>query len=84
MVYYSDRASELILFFVPAVHLSILTPLFLHSSSVSVTYFILAVPTRECLGKHSCMSFTFHIAVLNGTKLFFSRNEMIEDSPVEN
>ena len=38
---------------------------------VSLYYFILAVPMRECLGKHSCMSFTFRIAILNGT-LFFS------------
>ena len=35
--------------FVPALLLSILTPLFLPSSSVS--YFVLAVTIRECLGK---------------------------------
>ena len=40
---------------------SILTPLFLLSSSVSLSYFILAVPMRECLGKHSCMSSPFPI-----------------------
>ena len=34
--------------------LYILAPLFL-PSSVSLPYFILAVPMRECLGKHSSM-----------------------------
>ena len=56
--------------FVFALVLSILMPLFLPSSSVSVSYFILAVPMRECLGKHSCMSPPFPIAILNGTCLF--------------
>ena len=51
----SDRLSVLLLF-VPAVLFFILTPLFCPSSSVSLSYFILAVPMRECLGKHSCMS----------------------------
>ena len=40
---------------------SILTPLFLPSPVFS-SYFILAVPMHECLGKHSCKSSTFHIA----------------------
>ena len=44
---------------------SILTPLFLPSSSVSLSYFIIAIPLHECLGKHSCMSFIFPIAILN-------------------
>ena len=57
-------------FFVPALLLSILTPLSLPSSSVSLSYFILAVPFRKCLGKHSCMSSKFDIAVLNGTCFF--------------
>ena len=61
-----DRMSGL-LFFVPALLLSTLAPLFLSSSSVSLSYFILAVPMRECLGKHSCMSSTFPLAILNGT-----------------
>ena len=61
-----DRPWGLLLF-VPAVLFSILTPLFCPSSSVSLSYFILAVPMRECLGKHSCMSFPFPIAILNGT-----------------
>ena len=37
------------------------------SSSVSLSYFILAVFMRECLGKHSWMSSQFPIAILNGT-----------------
>ena len=44
---------------------SLLTP-----SSVSLSYFILAVPMRGCLGKHSCMSSPFPIAILNGTFFF--------------
>ena len=58
------------IFFVPALLLSILTPLFLPSSSVSLPYFILAVPMRECLGKHSCKSSPFPKAILNGTFFF--------------
>ena len=53
----------------PPLLLYVLTPLF-SSSSVSSSYFILAVPMRECLGKHSCMSSPFPIAILNGTCLF--------------
>ena len=47
--------------------LSILTPLFLPSSSVSLSYFIFAVPIRESFGKHACMSSSCPIAILNGT-----------------
>ena len=61
-----DRPSGLLLF-VPALLLSILTPLLLPSSSVSLCYFVLAGPMRECLGKHSCLSSTCPIAILNGT-----------------
>ena len=64
-----DRPSGLLLF-VPAVLFSILTPLFCVSSSVSLSYFVLAVPIRKCLGKHSCISSPFPIAILNGTFLF--------------
>ena len=32
-----------------------------------LSYFILAILMRECLGKHSCMSQSFLIAMLNGT-----------------
>ena len=39
--------------FVPAKHLSIYSFL-IPSSSVTLSYFILAVPVFECLGKHSC------------------------------
>ena len=28
-------------------------------------FFILAVPMRECLGRHSCMSSTFSVSILN-------------------
>ena len=66
-----DRPSGLLLF-VPAVLFSILTPLFCVSSSVSLFYFILAVQMRECLGKHSCMSSPFPIAILNGIYSFLS------------
>ena len=59
-----------LLFFVPALILSIVTPLFLTSLSVSLSYFILAVPMSECLGRHSCMSFPFPVAILT---YFFSR-----------
>ena len=59
-------------FFVPALLLSTLKPLFLPSLSVSLSLFILAVPIRECLGKHSCMSSPFPTAILNGTFFFRS------------
>ena len=43
-----------------------------HASFLTVfvcffTYVIFAVPMRECLGKHLCMSCSFPIAILNGT-----------------
>ena len=68
-----DRPSGLLLF-VPAVLFSILTPLFCPSSSSSVllSYFILAFRMLECLGKHSCMSSQFPISILNGTSSFLS------------
>ena len=62
----SNRPLGLPFFFVPALLLSILTPLFLLSSS----YFSISVPMRKYLGKHSCMSFTFPIAILNRTCFF--------------
>ena len=59
--------------FVHALFLSILTPLFFFpSSSVCLSYFILAVPMRGCLGKHSYVSSQFPIAKLNGTSYFLS------------
>ena len=48
-------------FFRPRFTSSMLTPLFIPSSSVSLSYFILAVPMHEGLGKHSCMSSPFPI-----------------------
>ena len=45
-----DKPSGFI-FFVPTLLLSILAPLFLPSSSVYLSYFILAVPMRECLSE---------------------------------
>ena len=66
-----DRRWGLLLF-VPAVLFSVLAPLFCPSSSVSLSYFILAVPMRECLRKHSCMSSLFPVSVPNGTSLFLS------------
>ena len=39
---------------------------------VRLSYFILAVFMCECLGKHSCMSSLFPIAILNGSILFHS------------
>ena len=65
-----------IFFFVPALLFSILAPLFLPPSSVSLSYFILAVPMRKRLGKHSCMSSLFPIAILNGTFFFRSVKAM--------
>ena len=67
-----------LLFFVPALLLYILKPLFLPSSSVSLSYFVLAVPMRECLGKHSCMSSPFPLAILNAT-CFFSDSAATSD-----
>ena len=46
-----------------------LTHLFL-GSSLSLSYFILAFLMRKCLGKHSCMSFSFPIVLLNDTSFF--------------
>ena len=41
------------------------TLLFSPSFSVAMSYFILAITMRKCLGEHSCMSSTFPIAMLN-------------------
>ena len=54
-------------FFVSTVLLSTIILLFLLSSSVSLSYINMDVPMRKCLGKHSCMSSPFFIAILNGT-----------------
>ena len=60
----------------PALLFSILTPLSLPPLSVYLSYFILTVPVRKCLGKHSCMSSLFPIAILNGTFFFRSVKAM--------
>ena len=57
------------IFYVPALLLSMLTHLIL-SSSLSLSYFILAVPMRKCLGKHSCMSSSFPIVILKDSCFF--------------
>ena len=58
--------------FVPALLLSVLPTLFLPTSSVSLSYFILVVPMRKCLGKHSYISSPFPIAILNSTCFFLT------------
>ena len=63
-----------LLYFMLALLLSILTPLFVPSSSVSLSCFVLSVPMCECLGKHSSMSSPFNIAILNGTFFFPTGN----------
>ena len=70
IVFWLDSDSPSALFFVPALLLSILSPLFLPSSSDSLSYFILAVPMRECLGNHWSMSSSFPKAILNCTCFF--------------
>ena len=70
------RPSGLLFSLGPALLFSILTPLFLPSSSVYLSYFILAVSMRECLGKHSCMSSPCPIAILDGTFFFARRNNL--------
>ena len=67
-VYWFGRDRDV--FFVLALLLLILTPLFL-PSSVYLIYFILALPIRERLRKNLCMSSPFSTALLNCT--FFSR-----------
>ena len=66
---YWTRLSDLtgLLFFVSEKLFSTFILLFLPSFSVSLSYFNLAVPMRECLGKHPCMSSPFSIAILNVT-----------------
>ena len=56
--------------FVPVLLLSLLRPLFLPSSSVYLSYFIIAFSIREYFGKHSFMSLIFSVAILNDTCFF--------------
>ena len=67
-----DRPTGLLLFAPAVLFYLIITPLFCPCSSVSSSYFILSVPMRECLGKHSCMISPFPIAIMNGTSSFLS------------
>ena len=48
---------------VPAIKTKLNKP----SSAVSLSYFILAVPMCDCLGRHQCVNSPFYIAILNGT-----------------
>ena len=59
------------LFVVSSLFLSILiSSLLTLILPVSLSYFIIAVPMRKCLLKHSCMSCTFPTAILNGASSF--------------
>ena len=51
---------------------SIFTLYCLPSTCVSVSSFIISVPMRKCLEKHSCTSSTISISILNGTCFFYS------------
>ena len=55
----------------------IFTLLFLPSSSVHLSYFVLAVPMHECSGEHSFLSITFPMArdILNGICVFARQND---------
>ena len=70
-----------LLFFGPAdsccTFFGIFAFIHLRSASVSLSYFILALPMHKCFGKHLCMSSTFLIAILYSTYLFFSQYKMI-------
>ena len=63
---------RLLVSFMPTLLLSILTSIFLPSHSISLSYFIHAVPMCECLRKYSCMSSTFPLAILNCTCFFLT------------
>ena len=65
-----DRPSGLLLL------LSMLTPLFLPSLSVSLCYFVLAVPMRECLGKTLVHEFPMSYSYTEWY-LPFSRGEIV-------
>ena len=62
-------------FSVTALLLSIFTLVFLLSSSVSLSFYILAVPMRECSWEQSCMSSSFPIAMACWKIHHFSGNE---------
>lgn len=64
------RPSGLPFFLVHAVFTSIFTLIFLHSFSVPLSYFILEIPMHKCSGKHSCLSSTLSMAILNAPFFF--------------
>ena len=61
-----DKVAGQDLFLVSSVLLSAFFLLFLSSSSVSLSYFNLAVPMRKYSREYSCTSSLFSIAILNG------------------
>ena len=69
-----NYSSSWLIFFVPALLLSVLTPLFLPSLSVFLSYLIFAVPMREGFWEHSCMS---PPSYSHTEWNLFSRNELI-------
>ena len=72
----NDRLSGLLFFRARCssfhAHASLIT-----FSSVSMSYFIFAVPMLECLGNHSCMSSPFPKAMQNGTFFFAKRDNLL-------
>ena len=76
-----------LLFFMLALLFSTFMPVFSPSLSVSLPYFILAVPIHECLRKHLYISSALTIGYSHTEGyLIFSQNdmiEMVEGSPVK-
>ena len=68
--YFTFFSCSVWIFFFRACFASFYTHALLPSSSVSLSHFVLAVHVLKCLGKHSCMSSPFPIAILNGTCFF--------------
>ena len=75
---YIVKAKGLI-FFVPSV---------LYMFTLLLCFFVIfrsSVIMQKCLGKHSCMSSPFPIAILNGTCFFARRNSPLDEaSPIIN
>ena len=67
-----------LLFFVPAVLLSVLMPLFLPFSSVSLSYFMFAVLMHECLDTRVFPNFPNQVLFSHTEwSLFFSLGEIV-------
>ena len=64
--------------FALALILSILIPLFLRSSSVSLSYFIFAVPILECLGKTLVYEFPISYRMLAFDYVCLNEQNLIE------